>query len=101
VPAPIEVTGVVVADGAFALDELRLREGVPTILHVANADDRPYRLRIGALVTTTPLPADAVTTIEFTTPTDAAYEGQLLAAEGDRALDAVRVVVAPPDEVVP
>ena len=99
--APVEVTSLVVRDGAFALGRLVLREGVPTVLHVANGDDRAYRLRTGDLVTPTPIPANDVTAVEFTSPVASTYEGELLAAEGDKVLATVPVVVAAADEAVP
>lgn len=82
-----------VAGSSFGAEELVLRAGGATTLRVANGDDRAYRLRIGDLVAPTPIVAGGVTQIHFTTPTDAVYEGQLLHANEDRVLDALRVVV--------
>ncbi|CAA9559246.1 MAG: hypothetical protein AVDCRST_MAG19-1666 [uncultured Thermomicrobiales bacterium] len=82
-----------VAGSVFGAEELVLREGGTTTLRVANGDDLAYRLRIGDLVTSTPIVAGGVTQIHFTTPTDAVYKGQLLHADEDRVLDALRVVV--------
>lgn len=65
---PLEVAGIVVADGA-------------------------YRLRIRDLVASASLPTDDATMIEFTSPEVEVYEGQLLPAEGDEALDTDWVAV--------
>ena len=101
VPAPLETTGLAVLDGAFIGDELVLRQGVPTLLHVANGDDRDYLLRIGDLLTPTSLPANATTAVQFTTPTAETYEARLLDAETDEVVATLPVEVVLPGAVAP
>jgi hypothetical protein len=101
VPAPLETTGLAVLDGAFLGDELVLRQGVPTLLHVANGDDRDYLLRIGDLLTPTPIPASATTAVQFTTPVVETYEARLLDAETEEVVATLPVRVVPPGGVAP
>lgn len=91
-PPVVEVTGVVVEDAAFAARQLTLHEGVPTVMHVVNADDGDYRFRIEDLVATTDLPANQLTVIEFTTPSLGTFDAQLLNASGD-VIDAIPIRV--------
>ncbi len=100
-PEGVEEATLTVEGGAFAVDELVLQEGEPTELHVVNGDAVPYRLRIGDLLTPTPIDANVVTDIKFTTPNANTYEGQLLPAEGDEVLDTLRVVIRAPGGVAP
>ncbi len=93
-PEDIEEASVTVANGMFGVDVIRLLEGVPTVLHVTNEDDRAYRLQIVEdLVTAAPIASNATTDIEFTTPNAGEFEGQLLPDEGDDVLDTVQVIV--------
>ncbi len=98
-PGGVEETALTVQGGAFAVNELVLQEGEPTELDVVNGDGVPYRLRIGDLITPTPIDANGVTVVKFTTPIASTYEGQLLAAEGDEVLDTLRVVIRSPGGV--
>ncbi len=101
-PEGIEEATIDISRGGFRVTELVLQEDEPTVLHVANADDQTYRLRIvEGLVSATEIAADATTDIQFTTPNAAAYEGQLLAADGDQVLDTFRVAVIGPGAVEP
>ncbi len=100
-PAAVQEATIEVRDGNFGVDELTLREGEATTLQVVNRDDRSYRLRIGDLVTPTPVAPNATTEIHFTAPTIEAYSGQLLEAEGDQVLDTVLVAVQLAGEIVP
>ncbi len=100
-PAAVQEATIEVRDGTFGIDELTLREGEATTLQVVNHDDRSYRLRIGDLVTPTPVAPNTTTEIHFTTPTTEAYAGQLLAAEGNQVLDTIRVAVQLTSEIIP
>lgn len=101
VPPESDVRAIAIVDGRFGVAELSLQQGEPTVLHVVNGDDRAYRLRIRDLVTVTPIAPRAATTVEFTTPVVARYEGELLAADTDTVLDTVPVVVLGPGGIRP
>ena len=93
-PDDIEEAELIVANGSFGVEDLFLLEGAPTILHVANSDERDYEFRIVEdLVAPYPIAANAVTDIEFTTPNADVYEGLLLSDDGEDVLDTVRVIV--------
>ena len=92
-PGGIEVAQLAINDGSFVVEEVVLQQLEPTILEVINHDDRPYRLRIGDLLTVTEIPADTTRRIEFTTPSAMIYTGELVAAESDDVLDEVFVTV--------
>jgi len=100
-PAAARIAGLPITDGEFGLDQLALRQGVPTVLHVVNGDDRGYELRIGDLVTPTLIPANQVTLVEFTNPTPISYRAELRPAGEETVLDTMEVVVLEPGEVAP
>lgn len=102
VPPSTEEATIHIAAGPFGEELLILQEDEPTVLHVVNGDETAYRLWIGeALLTTTAIPAAAVTDVGFTTPNAAEYEGSLLAAEDDTVLDTVVVRVQSAGAVQP
>lgn len=92
-PSALDVTGAVIENQHFATEEIRLLAGIPSVMHIANGDDRAYRFRVVDLITTTALPAGELTVIELTTPTTGIHEGQLLAADSDDVLDVVPVII--------
>ena len=93
-PEDIEAVAVTVTDGRFAVDDIRLLEGAPTVLHLENGDAEDYRLQIvPALVNPTAIPASTTTVVSFTTPNAGEFEGQLLGAESDEVLATVPVIV--------
>lgn len=101
-PDDIEAVTVAVTGGRFAVDDIALLEGAPTVLHLVNGDDEGYRLQIEpALVNPTPIPASTTTVVSFTTPNAGEFEGQLLRANSTDVLDTVRVVVRSPGAVTP
>lgn len=100
VPADIGAVSLAVSGGAVGTDELVLQQGNPTILHVVNDDDQPYRLRIGdALVNDVEIAAGDSTEIAFTTPKASTYDGKLLSMNGT-VLDEFRVIVQEPGGVI-
>jgi hypothetical protein len=101
-PNTIEAVEVTVSNGTFSVDQLTLQEDEPSILRVTNKDDTAYRIKIKPdLVTATAVPANKTTDIAFTTPKANTYEGDLLAADSDKVLDTVDVVVQSPGAVNP
>ena len=101
-PNDIEAVTVDVSNGQFAVDDIVLLEGAPTVLHLANRDDQAYRLQIvPALVNPTPIPAATTTIVSFTTPNAGEFAGQLLGADSAEVVDTVRVVVRSPGGAVP
>lgn len=101
-PEDIEEATLVVTEGRFGVDETRLLEGTPTVLHLFNNDARDYRFRIMEdLVAMTSIPADAMTDIEFTTPNAGVYEGQFFSSAADEVFDTVRAVVGSAGGVAP
>lgn len=92
-PEGIEAATLEIADGEFAEDRLTLQQGEPTVLQVANGDDRPYEFQIEDLVAAQSIPAGSTAQIEFTTPNSGDYTGQLLDAEDGTVLSEVTVTV--------
>lgn len=101
-PNDIEAVTVAVSNGQFAVADVLLLEGAPTVLNLENGDDDDYRLQIvPALVNPTQIPANTTTAVSFTTPNAGEFEGQLLRANSAEVLDTVRVVVRSPGAVTP
>lgn len=101
-PNDIEAVTVAVNGGQFAVEDIQLLEGAPTVLHLENGDDDNYRLQIvPAVVNPTPIPGNATTVVSFTTPNAGEFEGQLLKSESSEVLDTVRVIVRAPGAVQP
>lgn len=93
-PDDIEAGTVAVTDGRFAVDDIVLLEGAPTVLHLVNGDNDDYRFQIvPALVNPTPIPATTTSVVSFTTPNAGEFEGQLLRANSADVVDTVRVIV--------
>lgn len=90
----IEEVAVEVSDGAFVDEGIELTEERPTVLHVTNHDDVAYVLRIDPLVNASAIPASDEVSIEFTTPVENTYTGELLPEGGGDSLDTMRVEVA-------
>jgi hypothetical protein len=92
-PEQLDVT---VSGGEFDVREIRVIVDVPTMMRVTNEDAQDYVLRIGNLVTETPLPAGETVEVNFTTPTADTYEAELLdGPDGDQLDRAVLVVRQP------
>ena len=101
-PDDIEAVAVAVTGGRFAVDDIRLLVGAPTVLHLENDDEDDYRLQIvPALVNPTSIPASMTTVVSFTTPNAGEFEGQLLRANSAEVRDTVRVIVRAPGAVAP
>lgn len=101
-PDDIEAVTVAVTGGRFGVEDIRLLEGAPTVLHLENRDEDVYRLQIvPALVNPTSISARTTTVVSFTTPNAGEFEGQLLRANSAEVLDTVRVIVRAPGAVAP
>ncbi len=101
-PNAIEAVEVTVSNGTFGVDQLTFQEDQPSILRVTNKDNNAYRLQIKPnLVAATAVAANKTTDIQFTTPKANTYEGDLLAADSDKVLDTVDIVVQSPGAVSP
>ncbi|HMM43409.1 MAG TPA: cupredoxin domain-containing protein [Thermomicrobiales bacterium] len=96
-----EVAQVAIVDGAFSVEEVVAQQLEPTIIKIDNKDATPYRLRIDGLVTPTEIAPNAVTGVEFTTPSAGRFDGDLLAAEGDATLDELVITVIAPGATHP
>jgi hypothetical protein len=92
-PDDIEEASITVSDGGIEEDELELVKERPTILRVTNDDDVAYVLRINPLVNGETIAPGATTKVEFTTPVEGTYTGELLPVSGGDAVDTVTVEV--------
>jgi hypothetical protein len=100
-PPAVETTGLVVENGDFAAEGLTLIEGVPTVLHLVNADERDYLFRIDDLVAAREVPANALSVVEFTTPSAGERQAQLLDLETEAVLATIPVTVGVVEALAP
>jgi hypothetical protein len=80
---------------------LTLIEGVPTVLHLVNADERDYLFRIDDLVAAREVPANALSVVEFTTPSAGERQAQLLDLETEAVLATIPVTVGVVEALAP
>ena len=92
----IERVTIAISDGEFDVGQIELIEERPTVLTVENSDDVAYWLEIGDLVNGTEIPAGETVNVEFTTPVEDVYTGELLSEQGGEVLDEMDVEVIGP-----
>jgi len=92
----IEEISIEITDGELNEDGIELIEERPTVLRVQNNDDVAYVLRIDPLVAGAVIPAGDSISVEFTTPVQNEYTGELLPESGDEPLDTMTVEVLSP-----
>lgn len=92
-PEDIEEVTIGITNGVFDDDGIELIAGRPTVLRVQNNDDVAYVLQIDPLVVGSNIPASDSVSIEFTTPEEETYEGELLPESGGEPLDTMTVDV--------